>query len=156
MRISNCSRESLSMNAARFTVYFLMSMGSGTGPTTSALCRAATSIICLTAPSRTPCSYARTRMRRRLGPSDFFGARGAGAAEASVVATTFLARGARAFLTVASAVIEHAEYALAGTKTQYPKALRLVFECFYFFEKSAQSDRRPSARKSAASSQLLF
>ena len=31
MRISNCSRESLSMNAARLTVYFLMSMGSGTG-----------------------------------------------------------------------------------------------------------------------------
>src|SRR3989344_8164652 len=113
MRISNCSRESLSMKLERLTVYFLISIGSGTGPTTVAEWRAATSIICLTAPSRTPCSYARTLMRRRCVASAAF----------------FDARGARAFFAVFSAVIgpasvrsrvgEHAEYALPYPKTQY-------------------------------------
>src|SRR3989344_8797611 len=86
MRISNCSRESLSINAARFTVYFLISIGRGTGPTISALWRAAVSIICLTEESKMPCSYARTRMRRRCIASAFIGradfeVRGVGVAE---------------------------------------------------------------------------
>ncbi len=36
VRISNCSRESLSMNGDRSTVYFAISVGSGTGPATRA------------------------------------------------------------------------------------------------------------------------
>ncbi len=34
VRISNCSRESLSMNGERITVYLLILVGSGTGPAT--------------------------------------------------------------------------------------------------------------------------
>jgi hypothetical protein len=36
VRISNCSREFLNMNDERLTVYFLISVGSGTGPNTCA------------------------------------------------------------------------------------------------------------------------
>ena len=45
VRISNCSRLSLSMNGDRRTVNFSMRVGSGTGPTTSAPVRWAVSTI---------------------------------------------------------------------------------------------------------------
>src|SRR6185369_7115750 len=45
VRISNCSRESLSMNGERRTVNFSIRVGSGTGPTTSAPVRCAVSTI---------------------------------------------------------------------------------------------------------------
>jgi hypothetical protein len=46
-RISNCSRASLWTNVERLTVYFRISLGSGTGPRMVASCRFAVSIICL-------------------------------------------------------------------------------------------------------------
>src|ERR1043166_5106905 len=45
VRISNCSRLSLSMNGDRRTVNFSIRVGSGTGPTTSAPVRCAVSTI---------------------------------------------------------------------------------------------------------------
>src|SRR3990167_5354322 len=63
MRISNCSLASLWTKVERFTVQRLISVGSGTGPTTTASKRAAVSIICFTDMSRILCSYAFTRMR---------------------------------------------------------------------------------------------
>jgi len=45
VRISNCSRLSLSMKGERSTVNFSMRVGSGTGPTTSAPVRWAVSTI---------------------------------------------------------------------------------------------------------------
>src|SRR3989338_1842570 len=63
MRISNCSRASLWTNVERFTVQRWVSVGSGTGPTTTASKRAAVSIICFTDMSRILCSYAFTRIR---------------------------------------------------------------------------------------------
>src|SRR3989344_6028433 len=130
MRISNCSRESLSMNAARLTVYFRMSMGKGTGPMIVALWRAAVSVICFTDLSRMPCSYARTLMRRRCDVSAFFGARAGVGTEATEESTAGLAatltvrvrgftpRAARTFFTVFSAVIDPAEYAPSPSKLQ--------------------------------------
>ena len=46
VRISYCSRESLCTNAERFTVYFLISVGKGTGPTASHPYRSTVSMIC--------------------------------------------------------------------------------------------------------------
>ncbi len=63
MRISNCSRASLCTKVERFTVYFLISVGKGIGPTTAASKRNAVSIIDFTLVSRILCSYARTRIR---------------------------------------------------------------------------------------------
>src|SRR3989344_9481026 len=80
-------------------------------------------MICFTAPSNTPCSYARTRIRRRCTESAAFLARGvdAGAATAeSVFLTVFFARGAR-FLATFSAVIEPEEYSPKPQKTQHRK-----------------------------------
>ena len=45
VRISNCSRESLSMCGERITVNRLMCVGSGTGPATAAPVRSAASTI---------------------------------------------------------------------------------------------------------------
>ena len=53
VRISNCSRESLSMNGPRTTVYLLMEVGSGTGPATRVPVRVAVSTIFDAAWSRT-------------------------------------------------------------------------------------------------------
>src|SRR5258708_5656695 len=53
VRISNCSRESLSMNGPRITVYLLISVGSGMGPAIDALVRRAVSTILSAAESRT-------------------------------------------------------------------------------------------------------
>src|SRR3989344_2327651 len=46
-RSSNCSLESLCTKVDLFTVYFLISVGRGIGPTTSASFLFAVSIICL-------------------------------------------------------------------------------------------------------------
>src|ERR1700682_2197756 len=53
VRISNCSRESLSMNGERITVYLLISVGSGIGPAIDAVDRRAVSTILSAAESRT-------------------------------------------------------------------------------------------------------
>lgn len=66
VRISNCSRASLWTNVDRLTVYFLICVGNGIGPTTFASKRVAVSIICLTEASRILCSYACTRIRNLL------------------------------------------------------------------------------------------
>src|ERR1700730_18332502 len=47
VRISNCSRASLSMNGERITVYLSISVGSGTGPETRAPVCCAVSTICI-------------------------------------------------------------------------------------------------------------
>ncbi len=47
VRISKCSRESLSLNGERMTQYTLRSVGSGTGPETVAPVRVAVSTISL-------------------------------------------------------------------------------------------------------------
>jgi len=47
-RISNCSRAFLCTKLERFTVYLWVSVGKGTGPTTSAPFRTAVSTICFT------------------------------------------------------------------------------------------------------------
>ena len=56
IRISNCSRASLKTKVERLTVYFLISVGSGIGPTTFASKRKAVSIICLILASSILCS----------------------------------------------------------------------------------------------------
>src|SRR5258708_26924750 len=53
VRISNCSRESLSMNGERITVILLISVGSGMGPAVRAFVRRAVSTILSAAWSRT-------------------------------------------------------------------------------------------------------
>src|SRR6184192_1700585 len=53
VRISNCSRESLSMNGERITVHLLTSVGSGMGPAVDAFVRRAVSTILSAAWSRT-------------------------------------------------------------------------------------------------------
>ncbi len=65
-RISYCSRAFLCTKLERLTVYLCISVGSGTGPTTSAPLRIAVSTICLTELSIIFESYARTLMRRRV------------------------------------------------------------------------------------------
>ena len=73
IRISNCSRASLCTKVERFTVYFLISVGSGIGPITFASKRSAVSMICFTETSRILLSYARTRIRSfsMLSPAFF-------------------------------------------------------------------------------------
>ena len=51
VRISKCSRESLSLNGERITQYTFFSVGSGTGPETVAPVRVAVSTISLAAVS---------------------------------------------------------------------------------------------------------
>ncbi len=51
VRISKCSRESLSLNGERITQYTFFSVGSGTGPDTLAPVRVAVSTISLAADS---------------------------------------------------------------------------------------------------------
>src|SRR6201987_954678 len=51
VRISKCSRESLSLNGERITQYTFFSVGSGTGPDTVAPVRVAVSTISLAAVS---------------------------------------------------------------------------------------------------------
>ena len=51
VRISKCSRESLSLNGERITQYTFFSVGSGTGPETVAPVRVAVSTISLAADS---------------------------------------------------------------------------------------------------------
>ena len=51
VRISKCSRESLSLNGERITQYTFFSVGSGTGPATVAPVRVAVSTISLAAVS---------------------------------------------------------------------------------------------------------
>lgn len=58
IRISNCSRESLLMCGERSTVYFLMCVGSGTGPRMSAPVRLTASTMLPTVRSSTLWSYA--------------------------------------------------------------------------------------------------
>src|SRR5213079_350025 len=62
VRISNCSRLSLSMNGERRTVNFSMRVGSGTGPATSAPVRWAVSTIWAADWSRSRWSYALRRI----------------------------------------------------------------------------------------------
>ncbi len=68
-RISNCSREFLSMNELLLTVYREMVVGSGVGPSTIASCLMAVSIICFTLMSNILCSYAEIFKRKRCGVS---------------------------------------------------------------------------------------
>src|SRR6201999_3156242 len=63
VRISKCSRESLSLNGDRITQYTFFSVGSGTGPDTVAPVRVAVSTISLAAVSIAVWSYALRRMR---------------------------------------------------------------------------------------------
>src|SRR5687767_9505189 len=63
VRISNCSRESLSTNGDLFTVNFLISVGSGTGPATDTPVRSAASTICSADWSRMRWSNAFSLMR---------------------------------------------------------------------------------------------
>src|SRR3954447_8667448 len=63
VRISKCSRESLSLNGDRITQYTFFSVGRGTGPDTVAPVRAAVSTISLAAVSIAEWSYAFRRMR---------------------------------------------------------------------------------------------
>src|SRR5579884_3739089 len=65
VRISNCSRESLSMKGERRTVNFSMRVGSGTGPDTTAPVRWAVSTIWLADWSMILWSWALRRMRIR-------------------------------------------------------------------------------------------
>src|SRR3954451_4280585 len=65
VRISNCSRLSLSMNGDRRTVNFSIRVGNGTGPTTSAPVRWAVSTICAADWSSRRWSYALSRIRIR-------------------------------------------------------------------------------------------
>src|SRR5918998_5772238 len=65
VRISNCSRESLSMKGERMTVNFSMRVGSGTGPATCAPVRSAVSTICWADWSRILWSNALRRIRMR-------------------------------------------------------------------------------------------
>src|SRR3979409_452992 len=63
VRISKCSRESLSLNGERITQYTFFSVGSGTGPETVAPVRVAVSTISLAAVSIAVWSYDFRRMR---------------------------------------------------------------------------------------------
>src|SRR5207248_7560311 len=63
VRISKCSRESLSLNGERITQYTFFSVGSGTGPETVAPVRVAVSTISFAANSIAEVSYAFRRMR---------------------------------------------------------------------------------------------
>src|SRR6266568_697388 len=63
VRISNCSRESLSMKGLRITVSLAISVGSGMGPAVRALARRAVSMILSAAWSSTRWSYALSRIR---------------------------------------------------------------------------------------------
>src|SRR5271154_34266 len=63
VRISKCSRESLSLNGERITQYTFFSVGSGTGPETLAPVRVAVSTISFAADSIADVSYAFSRMR---------------------------------------------------------------------------------------------
>src|SRR3984957_11193137 len=63
VRISKCSRESLSLNGERITQYTFFSVGSGTGPETLAPVRVAVSTISFAADSIAEVSYAFRRMR---------------------------------------------------------------------------------------------
>src|SRR5690348_2772772 len=63
VRISKCSRESLSLKGERITQYTFFSVGSGTGPDTVAPVRVAVSTISLAADSIAEVSYAFRRMR---------------------------------------------------------------------------------------------
>src|SRR5205823_13977145 len=63
VRISKCSRESLSLKGERITQYTFFSVGSGTGPETVAPVRVAVSTISLAADSIAEVSYAFRRMR---------------------------------------------------------------------------------------------
>src|ERR1700741_5356739 len=63
VRISKCSRESLSLNGDRITAYTFFSVGSGTGPETVAPVRAAVSTISLAAVSMADESEALRRIR---------------------------------------------------------------------------------------------
>src|SRR5438270_12258782 len=63
VRISKCSRESLSLNGDRITQYTFFSVGSGTGPETVAPVRVAVSTISLAAVSIAVWSYDFRRMR---------------------------------------------------------------------------------------------
>src|SRR3990167_4137589 len=97
MRISNCSLASLWTKVERLTVHRLISVGSGTGPTTTASKRAAVSIICFTDRSRILCSYAFTRMRSLCSTAGATGAEtfflGAVFTRGAFGAATFLALG---------------------------------------------------------------
>src|SRR3954453_12781527 len=63
VRISKCSRESLSLNGDRITQYTFFSVGRGTGPDTVAPVRVAVSTISFAAVSMAEWSYAFRRMR---------------------------------------------------------------------------------------------
>src|SRR3954454_23148757 len=63
VRISKCSRESLSLKGERMTQYTFLSVGSGTGPATRAPVRCAVSTISRAARSMASWSYAFRRMR---------------------------------------------------------------------------------------------
>src|SRR5947207_1673672 len=63
VRISKCSRESLSLKGERITQYTFFSVGSGTGPETVAPVRVAVSTISFAADSIAEVSYAFRRMR---------------------------------------------------------------------------------------------
>src|SRR5580693_10784067 len=63
VRISKCSRESLSLNGERITQYTFFSVGSGTGPETVAPVRVAVSTISFAADSIAEVSYAFRRIR---------------------------------------------------------------------------------------------
>src|SRR5947209_18069874 len=63
VRISKCSRESLSLNGERITQYTFFSVGRGTGPETLAPVRVAVSTISLAAVSIAEWSYDFRRMR---------------------------------------------------------------------------------------------
>src|SRR2546422_4496628 len=63
VRISNCSRESLSMKGLRITVSLEISVGSGIGPAVRAFVRRAVSTILSAAWSSTRWSYALSRIR---------------------------------------------------------------------------------------------
>src|SRR5271155_2500542 len=63
VRISKCSRESLSLNGERMTQYTFFSVGRGTGPDTLAPVRVAVSTISFAADSIAEVSYAFRRMR---------------------------------------------------------------------------------------------
>ena len=83
VRISNCSRESLSINGERITVHVLRSVGSGIGPRTSAPVRPAVSMIRRAASSSTRWSYAFRRILIRCVGDCRRGRAGARRAEAS-------------------------------------------------------------------------
>src|SRR3977135_1883446 len=73
VRISKCSRESLSLNGERITQYTFFSVGSGTGPETVAPLRVAVSTISFAADSMAEVSYAFRRMRILFWVADAMG-----------------------------------------------------------------------------------